>query len=152
MAYTEIKERNENRYYYRALSVREGVKVRKKRIYLGLNLNKKDLKEAELRADYNIIKGNIEKNISAIKPTIIKTLKKYNVTKASIFGSYAKGKETKKSDIDIIIEYPKGMGFKFAGINLELEKKLGRKVDIITYGSINPHLKKEILSHEVRII
>jgi predicted nucleotidyltransferase len=37
-------------------------------------------------------------------------------------------------------------------LNLELEDKLGIKVDLITYKSINPHLKKYILADEVRII
>lgn len=152
MVYTEVKKRNGKTYYYRALSVRDGNRINKKRIYLGVNLKKHFLKAEELKADNKIIKDNIDKNINKLKSKIIKTLKEYHVKKAGIFGSYAKGKQKKDSDIDIVIEYPKGLGFKFARINAELEEKLGKKIDIVTYEGINPHLKKEILNHEVRII
>ncbi|MBI3050838.1 nucleotidyltransferase family protein [Candidatus Woesearchaeota archaeon] len=83
---------------------------------------------------------------------IVFILKKNGVTKASVFGSYARGDATKNSDVDILIEPPKGIGLGFVGIKLELEKKIGRKVDLLTYNSIHPYLKKYILADEVRII
>jgi hypothetical protein len=83
---------------------------------------------------------------------IVATLKKYNVTRAGVFGSFARGEARKRSDIDILIKPPKGIGFEFAGIELELEEKLGKKVDLLTYNSIHPLLKKRILDEEVRII
>lgn len=86
------------------------------------------------------------------KKKIIHILKKNNVAKAGIFGSYARGEAKKNSDIDIVIQPPKGIGFGFAGIKIQLEEKLGRKVDLITYKSIHPYLKKYILDDEVRII
>jgi len=51
MAYTEIKEKNSKRYYYRARSIKDGKKVRKERIYLGVNLNKGELRKKEKEAD-----------------------------------------------------------------------------------------------------
>ncbi len=51
MAYTEIKEKNGKKYFYRVKSVREGKKVKKKRIYLGVDLNKKELLKEEEKAD-----------------------------------------------------------------------------------------------------
>ncbi len=83
---------------------------------------------------------------------IVFILKKNGVTKASIFGSYARGDATKNSDVDILIEPPRGIGLGFVGIKLELEKKIGRKVDLLTYNSIHPYLKKYIVADEVRII
>ena len=95
----------------------------------------------------------INKNFERITPRIVETLKKNGIKKASIFGSFARGEETKNSDIDILIEAKKGTSlFGFAGIKIELEDKLGRKVDLITYKSIHPYLKKRILQEEVRII
>ena len=79
-------------------------------------------------------------------------LKKYNVKRAGIFGSYARGEQKRNSDIDIIIQPPKGMGFGFAGIQMEMEKKLGRKVDMVTYKYLSPYLKDKILESEVRAI
>jgi predicted nucleotidyltransferase len=99
-------------------------------------------------------KNKINKNdeIEKLKPIIIKILKQKGIKKAAIFGSYARGDQKKDSDIDILIEPPKGMGLEFFGLNLELEKELGLKVDLLTYNSINCHIKEYILADEVRII
>lgn len=90
--------------------------------------------------------------LQKLKPLIIKILKKRGVKKASIFGSFARGDQNKNSDIDILIEPPKGMGLEFVSLRLELKEKLGRKVDLLTYKSIHPYLKEQILSHEVKIL
>ena len=99
-------------------------------------------------------KTKINKNsqIEKLKPKIVDILKKKGIKKAGIFGSYARGEQKKGSDIDILIEPPEGMGLEFFGLNLELENELGLKVDLLTYKSINPHLKEYILSDEVKII
>ncbi len=90
--------------------------------------------------------------LKMIKSRVIPILKKNDVTKAGIFGSYARGEAKKTSDIDILIRLPRGIGFGFAGIELELERELKKKVDLLTYNSIHPLLKKRILEEEVRIL
>lgn len=90
--------------------------------------------------------------VKQIAKIAVPILKKKGVKKASLFGSYARGDATKRSDIDIIIQPPKGMGFEFFGLNLELEEKFGKKVDLLTYNSIHPLLKKYILEDEVKIL
>lgn len=55
MVYTEIKEKNDKKYYYRVKSVREGKKVRKERKYLGVNLDKKKLTRLEIEADKELL-------------------------------------------------------------------------------------------------
>lgn len=92
------------------------------------------------------------KDIRRLQKKIIPILKKNNVVKAGLFGSFARGEAKKKSDIDILIQPPKGIGFGFAGIELELEKKLKKKVDLLTYNSIHPLLKSRILKEEVKIL
>ena len=104
MVYTEVKERNGKKYYYRVLSVRMGKKIGKQRIYLGVDLIKDDLNIEEEKADREILKENIKKAIDKLKPRIISVLKKYNVKKAGVFGSYSRGEQNKDSDVDIIIE------------------------------------------------
>ena len=54
MAHTEIQERNEKKYYYRVRSVRIGKKVRKERVYLGVNLSKEELAKKEKEADITL--------------------------------------------------------------------------------------------------
>lgn len=88
-----------------------------------------------------------------IKKKIILVLKKYNVKKAGIFGSFARGDYSKDSDVDILAKIPKKINlFDYVGIKLELEDVLGRKVDLVEYPLIRPELKKQILSEEIRII
>ena len=152
MVYTEVKQRKNKKYYYRVRNIREGKKFRKQRIYLGVNLTKDNLEKKEAQADKKLIQEKVNKTLNQIKPKIIPILKKNNIKKAGIFGSYAKGEQRKNSDIDILVEPPKGIGFRFAGIEIELEKKLGRKVDLVTYKYISPYIKKQVLNEEVRII
>ncbi len=70
MVYTEIKERNGRRYFYRVLSVRNGNKVNKMRKYLGVNLDSKILSDLENKTDNEIKKEKINKNIEKLKPKI----------------------------------------------------------------------------------
>lgn len=152
MAYTEIKNRNNKTYYYRASSFREGNKIKKRRLYLGVNLSSNNLKNKERIADKRMKEEMIKKNLILFKDKIIKVLRKYNIQKAGIFGSYARGEQKKKSDIDIIIEPPKKIGFGFVGIAYELEEELGKKVDLLSYNGMSPYFKKSILGDEIRII
>jgi uncharacterized protein len=87
------------------------------------------------------------------KEKIVKILKKNDVVKAGIFGSYARGDQKKDSDIDILIQF-KGEKdlFDLINIELELKGKLKKKFDVLTYKSINPLIRKNILNDEVRII
>lgn len=55
MVYTEIKEKNGKKYYYRVLSIRKGKKIMKKRIYLGTDLEKAKLSKKEKEADKELI-------------------------------------------------------------------------------------------------
>ena len=155
MAYVEIQKRNKRNYYYRVISIRKGKRVEKERRYLGVNLASKELSQKVKGADKALFKNKkiLKKNtLETIKPKIIKILKKNKIKKAGIFGSYAKGEQKKNSDIDILIQPTKNMGFKFAGLEVELSKKLGKKVDLVSYNGISPYLKDEILSQEIRII
>jgi len=153
MAYTEIKERNGKKYYYRARSMRNGKKFKKKRIYLGKDLPNQVLSQKEEEADKKLNLEKKSKSLDKLIPKIRNILKKNKIKKAGIFGSYAHGEEKKGSDIDIIIKPTKEMSLLgFVGVKLELEDRLGRKIDLVSYKAIHPLLKKKILNGEVRII
>ncbi len=152
MTYTEVKQKNGKKYYYRVKSIRNGSKFRKERIYMGVDLSTTALSEKEFDADKKLMKNKIGKGLEEIKPKIISVLKKNNIKRAGIFGSYARGEQKKNSDIDILIRPAKNTGFAFAGIELELEKKLKKNVDLVSYNGISPYLKNQILREEVRIL
>ena len=84
--------------------------------------------------------------------TIISLLRRYGVRKAAIFGSYARGDNDKSSDIDILIEPPKGMGLEFVRLKRELEQSLQREVDLLSYHGISPYMKNSILKYQKRLI
>jgi len=85
--------------------------------------------------------------------TIIQKLKKlkkdlkerFGIEEFALIGSYARGEETKDSDIDIVILKIKQKDY-FKRVNAKyfLEKKLQKKVDIGYYDSIRPIIKEEI--------
>jgi len=56
----------------------------------------------------------------------------YGVKKVGIFGSYAKGTPEETSDVDIIVEFGRPIGFKFVEFAEYLEHLLDRKVDVLT--------------------
>jgi uncharacterized protein len=87
------------------------------------------------------------------KKSIIKKLKEYKknseyskyIKELGLFGSYTNASFTKKSDIDIFIRLEPARMFDLVGIKNDLEKLLGKKVDIITLrNSMNPYLKNQI--------
>ncbi len=156
MVYTEIKNRNNRKYYYRVLSIRNKNKVTKQRQYLGVNLSHKELlnKEKDTDKKFNIkTEDKIKKTLEKIKYQIIKVLKNNKIKKAGIFGSYARGENKKSSDIDILIQPEENMSlFDISGLKIELEEILRKRVDLISYKYIHPSLKEEILKSEVKII
>ena len=84
---------------------------------------------------------------------IIPILKKYGVSRASLFGSIVRGDTHKNSDVDILVEVPKEKSlFDMMDIQFELEDALKKKVDLVEYDYIKPRLKSHILSEQVQII
>ncbi len=84
---------------------------------------------------------------------IRRILKKNGVTKAAVFGSYARGEQKKGSDIDILVEMSDERSLlDFIGVQIELEKKLGKKVDLVEYECIKPVIKESVLSAQIPVI
>ena len=93
-------------------------------------------------------------HISKLKKSISSVLIAAGVKRAAIFGSFARGNATKKSDIDLLIEF-KGKNkslFDLVALKLQLEEKLGRQVDVVTYNSLHPLLRDRILAEQISIL
>lgn len=91
--------------------------------------------------------------IKDIKEKVLPILKKADVKKAALFGSYVRGDAQKNSDIDMLIEAPKGTGlFAFISLHRRLEHALKKKVDLVTYKSIHPLLREDILKEQFPIL
>jgi predicted nucleotidyltransferase len=86
------------------------------------------------------------------KNIIIDTIKPFNPVKIGIFGSVARGENTENSDIDILyqLEDPVGL-FNLVRIKNSLEKKLNKKVDLVSERYVHPKLKPSIMN-DLKII
>lgn len=87
-----------------------------------------------------------------ITNVIVPILTKYHVKKASIFGSYARGTNDEKSDVDLLIQPPEKMGVSVVRLKRELEQVLKKKVDIVSFNGISRYLKDSILSNQKIIL
>ena len=95
----------------------------------------------------------LRNRIENVKSMVVPVLEKYQVKKASFFGSIARGKLEKESDIDILVELSDEWSlFDFIGLKNELEDAVGRKVDLVEYETIKKPLKERILSEQVPIL
>ena len=87
-----------------------------------------------------------------IKNKIVRVLKRQGVIKAAIFGSFARGEARKNSDIDLLVKFKNEKSLlDLVRLKFELEKKTGKKMDILTYNSIHP-LLRDIILKEQKII
>ena len=99
------------------------------------------------------MQSKINKDIRRIRKKVIPILKKNHVVKAGIFGSYARGEAKKGSDIDFLVKFKgKKSLFDLSGLKIELEEKLNKKVDLVTYKYIYPKIKEQILKEEIRLL
>lgn len=85
------------------------------------------------------MRGNIRKRAASV-------LKAHGISRAGIFGSFARGTATRKSDVDILIDTRGKIGlFAMVGLKQSLEKELKRKVDLVEYRAIKPALRKNVM-------
>jgi len=89
----------------------------------------------------------------SIRKQAIPILKKYGVSRASLFGSFVRVEIKKGSDIDILVEIPKNRSlFDVMDIQFDLEDALKKKVDLVEYDLIKPRLKPYILKEQIKIL
>ena len=69
---------------------------------------------------------------------------RYFIKRMGIFGSYARGEASDNSDIDVLVELSQPIGLDFITLADELEAKLNIKVDLLTFNSLKPSLRKII--------
>jgi len=92
-------------------------------------------------------------SLDELKQRILPVLEKFEVSRAGVFGSAARGEAREDSDLDLLVEFRgKKSLLDLSGLKIELEELLGRKVDVLTYNSLHPLLKDKILAGQERIL
>ncbi len=77
---------------------------------------------------------------------------KHNIKRILVFGSYARNEATAKSDLDLIVDFPKGTSLlDHIGIEIELSKALDMKIDLLSQNGISPHIKEQVLKEAIVI-
>jgi predicted nucleotidyltransferase len=77
-----------------------------------------------------------EKIIELLQANHLFLAREFGVSKMGLFGSFAKGQSDETSDIDIVVEFDRPIGFRFVDLVEYLENLLGRKVDVLTPAGI----------------
>jgi len=68
----------------------------------------------------------------------------YGVSRIGVFGSIAKGTITSESDLDIVVEFKRPIGFKFIRLAEYLESLFGKQVDLLTKDGLRNIRVKEV--------
>ena len=129
----------------------EKLKIHKRQPFNEIILELIDVKENSQNTEEK--QKKTVNSLEEVKTLAIPILKAHKIKKAAVFGSFARGDFDDKSDVDILIEPPEGFSlFDLAGLHLNLEDTLGRKVDVMVYDSINPLIKDRVTKEKKDII
>jgi hypothetical protein len=102
------------------------------------------------------MKAKTTKSIQKIKRILLSHKQdlsdKYGVREIGVFGSYVRNENKKNSDIDILVELEKPMGFlKFIRLERYLSELLGAKVDLVTKNALKPYIGQRILAEVIYV-
>jgi len=89
-----------------------------------------------------------------LEEKLVEICKKNDIVFMAIFGSFAKGKQKRRSDIDIAIEFEQGSEkslLDLVRIENELRRVLKRKVDLGIFSSLSPYIIEDV-KKEMRVI
>ena len=76
--------------------------------------------------------------------------KKFKVKTIGVFGSYVRGEQRQRSDVDVLVEFEEPIGlFEFMDLEMYLSNLLGAKVDLVSKKALKPHIGEHILKEVV---
>jgi uncharacterized protein len=90
-----------------------------------------------------ITKNDILNKLRDVKPILHKD---YSVKQIELFGSFSDDSYTDDSDIDLLVEFEKPIGWKYFSLEIYLENIFGRKIDLVTKNALKEQIKDRILS------
>ena len=91
-------------------------------------------------------------NIEYVKKTVTPILKQYDVTRAAIFGSVARGEDRPDSDVDLLIDVSHPLGLlRLAKLQYTLEDALHTNVDVVKFSALKPALRENVFRDAIVI-
>jgi predicted nucleotidyltransferase len=93
------------------------------------------------------------RELQEIRSTLNKIAEQFGASDLRVFGSVARGEETADSDVDFLVELPKGYDLFSQRIPLtqRLSELLNRRVELIPEHELNPHMRKKILDEAISL-
>jgi len=88
-----------------------------------------------------ISKNDILNKLSDLKPSLKRD---FSVKEIGLFGSFSDETNTEDSDIDILVEFEKPIGWKYFSLEIYLETIFGRKIDLVTKNALKEQIKDKI--------
>jgi len=93
---------------------------------------------------------NMRELLQEKRDDILNVAAKHGARNIRLFGSTARGEDTPDSDVDILVDAgPTTSSWFPAGLILDLEQLLGRRVEIVTEKGLNPYLREHVLREAV---
>lgn len=93
--------------------------------------------------------NNILIKLKKQKPLLKKL---YKVKNLGVFGSYSTGKQTKKSDLDILVEFSKPVGLlSYITLEEKLSRYTGKKVDLVMKSALKHKIGERILNEVIYV-
>ena len=90
---------------------------------------------------------SIERLLAEKREDILRLAASRGARNVRVFGSVARGEANEDSDLDLLVDVESGRSLlDVVGLWLDLEMLLGRKVDLLTEGGVNRHLRETILT------
>ena len=90
--------------------------------------------------------------LSSLKKIKGEVAKEYSVKTIGVFGSVARNEQTGESDIDLLVEFSKPVGFvTFMRLENFLSEQLGKHVDLVTSDSLKPVIRQDVLSEVIYV-
>ena len=75
---------------------------------------------------------------------------RFAVSKIEVFGSYARGEQQEKSDLDVLVEFDRTVDLlDLVGLEMFISEQLGIKADVVPKRSIRSELRDIILNEAV---
>ena len=82
--------------------------------------------------------------LKAIRPELAA---RYHIRSLGLFGSYGRGTPSHRSDVDLLVSFSETPGlFAFVRLKAEIERHLGRRVDLVMREALRPAIGRRILS------
>jgi predicted nucleotidyltransferase len=91
--------------------------------------------------------------VDEIRRKIEPTLRKFGVVRAALFGSAARGEARAASDLDFLVELESGRSLlDLVGLKFELTDILGVETDVVTYRSLHPRMREQVLREQLPLL